>query len=61
MIGLGQFFLSFLQSIFIYHAVNLINVRLHSYIESFYNDIILNQNIFAIVSLQYSYNSLRKI
>ena len=38
------FFLHFLQPILIYHALNLITLRLHCYIESFYTDKILNQN-----------------
>ena len=37
----GNFY-AFLQPIFIYHAVNFTNLRLHRYIESFYTYIILN-------------------
>ena len=39
-------------------SCDLITLRLHCYIKSFYTNIISNKNKFVIVSLQHSHSSL---
>ena len=52
---------STLLLILIHEIVNLINLRLPYYTESFYTDIISNQNNFLLLSLQHSHCPLRKV
>ena len=42
-------------------SCELITLRLHCHIDSFYTDIVLNQDKIAMFSLQYSHSFFRKI